>query len=639
MVGAKTLPVNLYDILGPQIITVCHQKRAGIHLFATLEKVENAADIISNIPPAFCASLSKGEYLRYTWLRANFSEECRKHLQFPPNYLTPELSSDPHERSNGLDALKMGHAPRPSPLDLEEMLTDIIWSNCDEKHCSKGRICARGQLQVPSNYLDPEGGSFTLTFYRYTQHNQAPRSHLIFLAGGPGGPGLDHRRNATSISKMTDGEVATYLIDHRGLGESGQFTEAGSSWETETANLKSTFANKKFDEKDLQLEPAALDVAMVGLALKRTNPTDRLSIYGTSYGALWAHETVRFAPDLFYSAVLEGMPALEEVAERHSFRDILEHCRLDPFCRSKMGSDVLDSFPKMVGQLGNPETNKCVKILHHKLGIFGKTTEERVQRITGFFREFVILPPSAATAYANVQVLLPIVKATIDCINVGDYLSRVVPLLQGISCPDLQNAFKSTATSDYDINFFVGGIVQSGYYVPSTGSSNINPPDLHPYYYPDYVYHLPFCRYCLVGRNRNSPMPLVTKKTAVYFLQGLLDVQTPFSLAKKVFDSTEAPLKVFLPVNNRGHGNFGLGRTEYIVAAVYGDSVSTAQNLIEESAESQPMKWEFAEQGNPFSQIWTMVRNAPVNEPVQGHLPKMEIQEQIVPSRDNKILY
>ncbi|PJF18162.1 Proteinase (Secreted protein) [Paramicrosporidium saccamoebae] len=621
MVKAKTLPKNLFAVLGPIItegITVCHQKRAGIHLLATLENVGNAASIISNIPQTFCASLRKGEYLRYTWLRANFSEECRKNLQFPSDHLTPELSSDPRERSKGLKELKDGRTPRPSPLDLKEMLTDIIWSNCDNTHYSRGRICARGKLRVPSNYLDPEGGSFTLTIYRYTQHNQTPRAHLIFLAGGPGGPGLLYRYKATLISELTKGDVATYLVDHRGLGESGQFTEIRGSWEAETFDLKSTFANRKFDEKDLRLEPAALDVAMVGLALKRSNPKARLSVYGFSYGALWAHEAVRFVPDLFDSAILGGVPALKGVMKEKNLRDILEHCRLDSFCRSKMGSDVLDSFPKMVEQLGNPETNECVKMMHSGFGIAGNTAEERVEAIANHFCGFVLDSPPAKAAYTNIQILLPFVKATIDCGNAETYSLHVI----GRS----DNASQPATLDDYDFNSFVHEAVTSDHHVPPMESFNLYPPDLHPYYfYAKDIHQLPFCRYCLVGRNRNSPEPLVTKKTAFYFLQGLFDVQTPFNIAKQVFDSVKAPLKVFQPVNNRGHGDFGLGETEYIIAAVYGQSVKKAQTLIEESAESRPMKWEFAGNENLLGKIWTMVNDASVNEPVQGNLPKMEM--------------
>ncbi|PJF19829.1 Proteinase (Secreted protein), partial [Paramicrosporidium saccamoebae] len=611
MVRAKTLPVNLYDILGPQLIakgiTVCHQKRAGIHLFATLENVENVTDIISNIPHKFCAGLSKGEYLRYTWLRANFSEECRKHFQFPSDHLTPELSFDPHERSNGLDALKMGHAPRPSPLDLEEMLTDIIWSHCDQKHCSKGRICARGQLHVPSNYLDPTGGLFTLTIYRYTQHDQTPRAHLIFLPGGPGGPGLDFRNDATMISELTKGDVATYLVDHRGLGESGQFTEMHDSWEAETSDLKSTFANKKFDEKDLRLESAALDVVMVGLAILHTHPADRLSIYGFSFGALWAHEVVRFAPDLVDSVVLGGMPPLKGILTDHNLQDVLELCRLDPFCRSKMGSDVLDSFPKIVKQLGDPATNECVKVMHSKFGVFENTVEGRIKQITNRLAKFCLDPPLIMDSYANIQILLPFVKATIDCIDASIYSLHVLDPLYDILPP--------VAVMDGENSLFVQTVVNADYYVPSTVSFNLyppNPPDLHPYhYYASDIHQLPFCKHCLVGRNRNSPEPLTTNKTAFYFLQGLFDPQTPFNLAKQVFDSVKAPLKVFQPVNNRGHGGFGLGEIEYIIAAVYGQSVSMAQQLIEKSAESQPMKWEFAGPDDPFSRLWSCVNDAP----------------------------
>ncbi|PJF19575.1 hypothetical protein PSACC_00604, partial [Paramicrosporidium saccamoebae] len=210
------------------------------------------------------------------------------------------------------------------------------------------------------------------------------------------------------------------------------------------------------------------------------------------------------------------------------------------------------------------------------------------------------------------------------CIDPGNY-SRVLGQLND-TLPPVSIVCRKASK-------FVRTVVNADYYAPSIGPFDLypqNPPDLHPYYYyASDIHQLPFCKYCLVGRNRNLPGSLVTKKTAVYFLQGLFDVQTPFNLAKQVFDSIKAPFKVFQPFYRRGHGFSGWEEVEYIIAAVYGQSMSTGQQLDEKLADKRPMEWEFAETDNLLGKLWGCVNDAPLNEPVQGNFPKAEILKPI----------
>jgi hypothetical protein len=142
-----------------------------------------------------------------------------------------------------------------------------------------------------------------------------------------------------------------------------------------------------------------------------------VAIYGFSFGALWAHETARLIPEFIDSIILGGLPLLKSELGNHTLQDILEHCKQDPFCHSKMGSDALTFFTKMVEKLGDPKTSDCVKLMHSKFNITSSTMEERVKQTAEHLREFGLLQPSKRSKYANVQALLPFVKATIDCAN------------------------------------------------------------------------------------------------------------------------------------------------------------------------------------------------------------------------------
>ncbi|PJF18592.1 Proteinase (Secreted protein) [Paramicrosporidium saccamoebae] len=631
IVRAKTLPVNLYDILGPVItegITVCHQKRAGIHLFATLKNVENAASVIEYIPPEFCASLRKGEYLRYTWLRVAFSEKCRQNLKFTFDYLTPELLDDPKKRLAGLSQIDAGYVPQPEQKDLERILLEfngpeckdcIKWSKCekDNIHYSKGRICKRGQLKVPSNYKDPEGGTFELTFYQYTQRGQIPRAHLLFLNGGPGGPGVAYRDNATLISELTNGDVATYLVDHRGLGESGQFTETKESWEIETSDLKNAIVNKKLDEKDLQLVNAALDVNIIASALSHGDPDSRLSVYGFSYGALWAHEAAQLAPNLFDSIILGGMPARNGSEEAYTLWGILEHCKLDPFCSSKMGSDIPLAFSAMVERLGKQFANRCVKEMRRQLEIPSGTPESIISSISAYLRKFVFVAPLPGATWTNVQILLPFVKATVDCTDFDGYVENVILPLKNAVQKYKQDTgpVRQIEWSLNESNSFVNQIVNFNI---SNDSSLKKRSELHPYYNYQLTNPFPasmFCKFCLAGQDEHSQGYLNSAKTATIHMQGLFDARTSYRGGEEFFNRVTVPSKIFQPVNNRGHNLTGPCEAKYILAAVYGQSTLAAEQCFEESNQSEPIKWEFSETEHPFKNIWSMVKDAPIALP------------------------
>jgi hypothetical protein len=75
-----------------------------------------------------------------------------------------------------------------------------------------------------------------------------------------------------------------------------------------------------------------------------------------------------------------------------------------------------------------------------------------------------------------------------------------------------------------------------------------------------------------------------------------------------------------------------VGEAEYIIAAVYGQSISKAHQLIEESAENQPMKWHFVGSDNLLNSMWSCVKDEPVDETTLYNPPKIETHGQVVSS-------
>src|SRR5690606_12765533 len=79
----------------------------------------------------------------------------------------------------------------------------------------------RGGFDVPENRSDPESRTIPIRYVRFPATGPNPGSPIVYLAGGPGGPGIGTARGdrfPLFLAMREFGDVIA--LDQRGVGES-----------------------------------------------------------------------------------------------------------------------------------------------------------------------------------------------------------------------------------------------------------------------------------------------------------------------------------------------------------------------------------------------------------------------------------
>lgn len=157
-----------------------------------------------------------------------------------------------------------------------------------------------GRISVPQRHSNPEGPSYELAFVRFRTDNPKPSSPIYFLAGGPGGSGVELSAILASHPQLRLLEHADVIgIDQRGTGLSipnlmePKFSEE-LSWDEPAKrddyhfafdrcarNCLTHFKTKGFDLSTFNSLESANDIEMVRQALGQ----DSIILFGSSYGS------------------------------------------------------------------------------------------------------------------------------------------------------------------------------------------------------------------------------------------------------------------------------------------------------------------------------------------------------------------
>jgi len=181
-----------------------------------------------------------------------------------------------------------------------------------------------GSFQVPENRADPGSRKLTLRYVRFAATGPKPASPIVYLAGGPGGSGIDTARDRrfSLFNQMREfGDVIA--LDQRGTGASNDAPECVSSKTIPADALLS-------DADDLAIRKAALAECLVFWrgknidvngyttresaadldALRAHLGAKKISLWGISYGthlALAAMKQMEGRIDRVVLASVEGL--------------------------------------------------------------------------------------------------------------------------------------------------------------------------------------------------------------------------------------------------------------------------------------------------------------------------------------------
>ncbi|PJF18917.1 Alpha/beta hydrolase [Paramicrosporidium saccamoebae] len=611
LVVLPILPDDILSLCGPDVLDSLRAYRcfqpinSGIDVLGILDHHPNSRQIIENISSDYCKSLSLENYVKYTWIRASLSSECREKLHFKtdPYAITqaPELADE-----NYVPKLLPNEQNRPlTEEELAPFVADIAWTSCNTSPHPNVK-CSQGLLSGISDHDPVNSGLLNVEVYRYTLKGVTPTSKVIMLAGGPGGSVLHLASLTNQVLSDAKGSVAVYHYEHRGIGTNGFQPDHISA-----RSLHGIIFAAPFDMKYLTVENAALDVSLFAKAIERDFPTigTRIGLLGVSYGAMLAHHVVQLFPNMFDFAVIAGVPPIPEETGVYDYNGLLLHCQLDEFCRSKIGTAA--DFEAVIKEVAsNRHLNQCTEYLHETLEFKEQWTVGAKIRLIG---EQLVPKPTEAM---SVRLLLPMIKSTFDCLNVDVYKGTLDAVIN-LTKPTFTSTPVTTMSRHDDRsngNASILGVVSLDYRLKDMKFDLIKAQEDHFKLFPIVrltgIARDAYSRVgeCLAGRRISQIKPAVTGKTIFVIAQNLLDLVTPFGAGRELFAKIEAPQKWFIRMNNLEHYYPDKAMANLIQGAALGGSsiLSNLQSDIDAADVPIPNFWELTDLPG-IKGIWDIV--------------------------------
>ncbi|MEZ4652190.1 MAG: alpha/beta fold hydrolase [Candidatus Eisenbacteria bacterium] len=248
-----------------------------------------------------------------------------------------------------------------------------------------------GRLTVPENREAPSDRRIELAFVRYRTTNPRPAPTIFFLAGGPGGSGVELAGKVATHPQLRLLEIADVVgIDQRGTGRSRPnlmepvFTsELPLDRAIDRADLVGAlreaagkcvayWEDRSVDLGAYQTRESARDVEEVRAALGLS----RINVFGSSYGSHLGVEVLRRDPTHVARAVLIGLEGpdqtwkLPSTTQRH-LEMLSRACARDPEVSSRLPNleatiagllEELEREPVMVALPEAPATDHTGRV-------------------------------------------------------------------------------------------------------------------------------------------------------------------------------------------------------------------------------------------------------------------------------------
>ncbi|MES2321580.1 MAG: alpha/beta fold hydrolase [Pseudomonadota bacterium] len=195
----------------------------------------------------------------------------------------------------------------------------------------------KGSLLVPERHAAKAGKQMTLRFVRFKSTAAEPGAPIVYLAGGPGGSGIQAARGERFPLFMKLREVADVIVvDQRGTGESGSPPDCvppGGYPLEKPLQLDAYLADAKkaaalcaafwrdagVDIDAYTSRESAADLAMLRTALG----VPKVSLFGISYGTHLALATAKYHPDAVAALVLASSEGLGQTVKQPARIDLM----------------------------------------------------------------------------------------------------------------------------------------------------------------------------------------------------------------------------------------------------------------------------------------------------------------------------
>ena len=238
-----------------------------------------------------------------------------------------------------------------------------------------------GRFSVPEDRSREGSRTIQLEFVRFKSTSANPGSPIVYLAGGPGGSGIDTARGARFPVFMAMRDHADVIaLDQRGTGRSGfedldcddpyliPFDEpldrkkAGRIVARATAGCVERLREAGIAVSAYHTRESAADL----MALREFLGAKKISLWGISYGTHLALTAAKYHPDGIDRMVLAGIEGPDEAyklpeAQQALMEVIADRVKADPEV-GPLVPDLLGSIGRLLAELG--ARPKTVRLAH-----------------------------------------------------------------------------------------------------------------------------------------------------------------------------------------------------------------------------------------------------------------------------------
>lgn len=363
----------------------------------------------------------------------------------------------------------------------------------------------KGWLTVPESRKRPGGRTLRLTFVRFKATGEKPGPPIVYLAGGPGGSGIQAARGSRFplfLALREFGDVIAF--DQRGTGESEppmscaeiparnlpldravRLDEYAAAWTAQSRHCAAALRQRGIDLAAFNTEESADDLDDLRRALR----AEKLTLWGISYGTHLGLATLRRHGPHIHRAILAGLEGPDDTEKPpHQQQELLvaiaSLVKKDPDA-GPVVPDLLDLMGGVLARLDkepasvavpDPRTGQSVQVVVSKhdlqLATAGLLTgPESFAALPDLYFRLAAgdwLPLAVQTVEQRTGgVQFPAMTATMDCASgatesrrrliareagttlLADAINFPFPqLCAGWDVPDLGDGFRSPLISD-----------------------------------------------------------------------------------------------------------------------------------------------------------------------------------------------
>jgi pimeloyl-ACP methyl ester carboxylesterase len=192
-----------------------------------------------------------------------------------------------------------------------------------------------GEVEVPENRAQPTSRRLRLKYVRFRATTSSPAAPIVYLAGGPGGSGIETARRERFAMFMALREVADVIaFDQRGTGLSNDLPVCDSGLRmpldqpatpqslTRTVREAAEFCRRFWLERKVDISGYTTVENAADLDdLRRALGTPKISLWGISYGSHLAFAALKQMADRIDRVVIAGGEGLDQTVKMPAHTD------------------------------------------------------------------------------------------------------------------------------------------------------------------------------------------------------------------------------------------------------------------------------------------------------------------------------